>query len=154
MNYEINNETLAIIPLDEHKSKVIEVNDEYVIPNSVSNIMENSCNYFGSSLKGRLEGTKSMLGSIYKAPIVVEESRNIIFFPTMSPELLSNSWISLNHILKYEKSMLGTVIYFPNNKKINVNVPYLSIENQILRSSRLESIYKKRKIMQKSDNFE
>ena len=153
MNYEINSETLAILPISEEKSKVIELNNEYTIPNSAYSIMENSCNYFGSSLEGRLQGSKNMLGSIYKAPIIVEESRNIIFFPTMSAVLPENSWISLNHILKYEKVNNKTVIYFGNNKKIEVDIPYLSIENQILRSTRLESIYKKRKNLKKSDIF-
>ena len=64
MNYEINNETLAIIPIDENKTKILEVNNEYIIEKSPYKIMENSCSYFGSSLQGRLAGSKNMLGSI------------------------------------------------------------------------------------------
>ncbi len=153
MNYEINNETLAILPINENQSKIIELNNEYIIDSSPYQVMEHSCNYFGSSLQGRCEGTKSMLGSIYKAPILVEDSRNIVFFPTMSPNLQNNSWISLNNIKSYEQEDFKTYIYFDNNKKIEVDVPYLSIENQILRASRLNSIYNKRKNYEKSNNF-
>lgn len=145
MNYEINYETLAILPISATKSKVIEANCEYTIPYSTYDIMENSCTYFGSTLEGRLKGSKNILGSVYKAPIMVEESRDIIFFPTMSPSLPENSWISLNNIINYKQGKKNTVIYFKNNKKLEIDVPFLSIENQVLRSTRLESVYRKRK---------
>lgn len=153
MSYEINPETLAIIPLSETKSKIIEKHDEYVIDSTPYSVMEYSCEYFGSSLKGRLEGTKNMLGSIYKSPIIVEESRDIIFFPTISPNLPDNCWISLNNIKSIEKTNKSTIIVFENNKQIELDVPYLSLENQILRATRLESIYNKRKNNKKSECF-
>ena len=34
---------------------------------------EFSCKYFGSSFEGRILGSKNILGSVYKAPIIVEE---------------------------------------------------------------------------------
>lgn len=153
MIYEINPETLAILPISETKSKVVELNNEYLVDFSPYEIMEHSCNYFGSSLQGRFEGSKNMLGSIYKAPILVEDSRNLIFFPTMSPTLENNSWISLNNIKEYTQEDLKTYIYFDNNKKIEIDIPYLSVENQVLRASRLNSIYNKRKNYEKSNNF-
>lgn len=153
MKYEINSETLAILPIDHRKSKIIEKNNEYEIDYSPYKVMEHSCSYFGSSLQGRLEGSKNILGSIYKAPVVVEESRNIVFFPTMSPTLEENSWISLNNIQKYETKGYKTVIYFDNDKKIEIDVPLLSIENQVLRATRLSLIHNKRKNIEKSNNF-
>ncbi len=148
MNYEINVETLAILPIDSTTSKVLELNNEYLVNNSVNEILKNSCSYFGSSFSGRVEGSKNMLGSVYKVPIIVEESKSIIFFPTMSPTLPENVWISLNNILKYVQENTKTIIYFGNNKKLEINVPYLSIENQIIKSTMLESIAKRRKILQ------
>lgn len=150
MEYEINNETLALIPITSKSTKVIELANDYVIKKPIMQIISNSCNYFGSSLEGRLEGSKNMLGSVYKAPIIIEESNNIIFFPTMSPQLKNNSWVSYNNILKCEKRKTKTIIYFKNNKKIEINVPYLSISNQIVRSTLLESISKKRKLFEKT----
>lgn len=153
MDYEINDETLAILPISSEKCKVIEKENEYVIDVSPYQVMEHSCEYFGSSLQGRFNGSKNMLGSIYKSPVVVEESRDIIFFPTMSPFLEENSWISLKNIIKYEKTKFSTIIYFDNNKKIELNVPYLTVENQILRATRLWSIYNQRKNGKKSMNI-
>lgn len=145
MNYEINKETLAIIPIEETKSKVVELNSEYIVNTTPYKIMENSCMYFGSSIKGRLDGSKGILGSVYKPPILVEESRNIVFFPTMSPQLANNCWISLNNIKDYKNDGFSTIINFDNNKQIKLDIPFLSIENQILRATRLQSIYRKRK---------
>ena len=78
MNYEINEGTLAILP-SEKQSKVLEDRGEYIIPNTPFEIMDYSCKYFGSSYEGRKEGTKAILDINYKVPIVVENSRNIIF---------------------------------------------------------------------------
>ena len=151
VNYEINKDTLAILPINNDKSFIIEKNNEYIVDSKPYEVMEHSCEYFGSSLDGRLRGSKNMLGTIYKAPILVEETRNIIFFPTVSPLLVNNVWISSNNIEKYEKLGEKTKIYFKDGKDIIVDIPYLSFENQILRSSRLESIIRNRKNHQKND---
>ena len=145
MNYEINRDTLAILPIENDKSRIVERHNEYIIDYNPQQIMEHSCEYFGSSLVGRLSASKSMLGSIYKAPVMVEESRNIIFFPTSSPLLSGNVWVSLNNIEKYEKNDEKTRILFKDGKEIIVDIPFSSIENQILRSARLESIIRSRK---------
>lgn len=151
MNYEVNLDTLYVFPIDKDSCKVVEVEDEYHIDTKAYQVMEHSCMYFGSSLNGRLLGSKDMLGSIYKAPIVVEESQNIIFFPTTSPNSSQNVWISLNNILNYEKLNKKTRIIFKNNKEIIVDIPYYSVRNQILRATMLESIVRRRKNGKKSD---
>lgn len=143
--YEINEETLAIIPVDKEKSLIYEKNDEFYIYNDVYRIIDNSCSYFGSSLLGRQIGSKKILGSGYKIPIIVEDSKEIIFFPTTSPNSIDCSWISLNNIKKLSKEENKTAIIFDNDQKIIIDVPYLSVQNQILRSSRLSTILKKRK---------
>ena len=47
--YEINAQTLAIIPIGEEKSKVIEVNGDFIINASPIKIVDDSCKFFGSS---------------------------------------------------------------------------------------------------------
>ena len=81
-NYEINSGTLAVIPIDEYTSKVIELDNEYIVNKPCFEIIDDSCNYYGSTYQGRYEGTKNMIGMNYKLPIIIEESKNIIFFPT------------------------------------------------------------------------
>ena len=92
-SYEINNDTLAILPLNEYKSKVIEKTKTFVVDLTPMKIIENSCAYFGSSYQGRFLGTKNLIGISHKAPIIIEESREIIFFPTNSPRIYECAWI-------------------------------------------------------------
>lgn len=143
--YEINKETLAIIAIEEDKSMVYEKENEFIVYCSSLKIIDDSCKFFGSSYKGRVEGTKKMIKMSHKAPIIIEESNNIIFFPTMSPRLEECSWISLNNIETFIKNGKNTIIEFSCGKKIELNISFLIIDNQILRAARLESILNKRK---------
>ncbi len=143
--YEINNSTLAIIPISKKCSKVIEGDNNYIINNSTTEIIDHSCKYFGSSYNGRCEGTKNLVGFNYKTPIIVEESKEIIFFPTSSPRFDNCSWISLNNIEKYIKNEKKSSIFFKNGIVIDFEISYSSLENQILRATMLESKLRQRK---------
>lgn len=145
-DYEINSSTLALIPTGENESLVMEEEESYTVGQKSSKIVDHSCKYFGSSLKGRYEGASNLLGFSYKVPIVVEESRDIIFFPTSSIKSLNCSWISLNHVSKYESSGKDTIVTFKNGQKITIQMSKYSFENQVLRASRLGTILSKRKI--------
>ena len=147
MNYEISRGTLAIVPNGKETSLVYEDENRYIIKEKPFKIMEDSCRYFGSSYDGRKESAKSILGAEYKVPIIVEDSENMVLFPTTSPRSSDCSWISLRHIKKIEKiDYNNTKIIFNNDKSIIVPVSYRSIENQISRASRLELIMNHRKI--------
>jgi phytoene dehydrogenase-like protein len=82
--------------------------------------MEESCEFFGSSLIGRQKGTTKLIGITHKAPIIIEETREIIFFPTTSPRLSCCSWISLKNIEKYYTSLGGKAYYTSKVTKIIV----------------------------------
>lgn len=144
-DYEINDETMALIQLGEEKTKIIEEDNEYVVNKSAYSIMDESCKYFGSSYLGRVEGSRNMIGYEYKLPIIVEESRKLIFFPTSSPTSDDCSWISLKHVNNIEKASDNTVLVFKNGTKIKLNVSKASFNNQLLRSTRLESVLNARK---------
>ena len=153
MNYEITYDTEMIIPLSNNESKVIEKDDEYIVEQNTLKILEHSCEYFGSSLEGRKEGTKKILGITHKSPIIVEESRKIIFFPTNSPERKDCAWINLEKIDKYYKVDKKTSsILFKCGKLVNLNISYGSLTNQILRATRLKFILEDR-IGKKEDNI-
>ena len=146
MKYEINEGTLAIVPIGSEKSKVFEDQRSYVVAESPYQIMEESCKYFGSSYKGRKEGAKSILGDGYKVPIIVEDSRNLVFFPTISPFDRKCIWISSKNIKKIIPiDDVHSKILFNNNQEIVVPTSYRSLENQLLRATRLESVVRNRK---------
>lgn len=142
--YEINEDTLALVPISEENVKVYEKDTTLDCNGSCAEIMDNSCRYYGSTYEGRREGSKHILGVSYKLPIIIEESKFLIFFPTESPLLDSCIWLSLNNIEKIEKKSLRTIIHFINKKKIIVNSSYRVIENQMMRATRLESLLRKR----------
>lgn len=147
MKYEINEGTLAILPSNQKSSsKILEDNGEYIIESTPFEILDYSCRYFGSSYEGRKEGTKTILKVNYKVPIIVENSRNLIFFPTSSPSDDDCCWISLKNIKDIEESEYNTtIIYFNNGVNISIPVSKRTIENQILRASRLDLIMRDRK---------
>ena len=138
-NYEINTSTLAIIPLDENTSKVYEEEAEYIVHKSSNSIIKNNCEFYGSSYKGRCEGTKYLTGIKSKCPIIVEESRNIIFFPTSSTRDKQSYWIALNKVDRYYRENYNSSIKFINNQRINMNISYFSLDNQICRATMLKN---------------
>lgn len=139
-NYEINDETIAIIPINKSVTKIMEEESIYFIKKSPTEVLDDSCKYFGSSYQGRFEGTKSLLGYNYKSPIIVEERKEIIFFPTSSPRLDTCCWISLNKIDKFIKNDKCTKIYFKNGQDYDIDMTYRMFENQVFRATRLKEV--------------
>jgi competence protein ComK len=146
MKYEISRGTLAILPNEKNSSVVYEDDERYIIDQTPYEIMEESCKYFGSTYEGRKNGAKEMLGAEYKVPIVIEDSNNLIVFPTTSPLSDDCVWVSLkrvNKIMKIDSN--NTKIIFDNNKEIIVDSSYRTIENQLSRASRLDLILRNHK---------
>lgn len=88
---------------------------------------------------------KKILGISHKAPIIVEESRGIIFFPTASPRLATCSWISLNNIKDYAKYNKKTIIKFTCGKNVKFDLSYGIVDNQVLRATRLSVLLNERR---------
>ena len=143
-SYEINKETCAVLNINNEVSKIIEKGDEYLLPKKSFEVMEDSCAYYGSSYEGRLKGTKMILGSNYKLPIIIEETNDIIFFPTSGTNNSNCSWISLNKIEKYEPYKGYTKVYFFGGKSIVLKMSCSSFELQVLRATRLQNLLSKR----------
>ena len=146
MKYEISKGTLAVVPNEKNSSLIYEDEERYIVNQTPFSIMEDSCKYFGSTYEGRKNGAKDILGVEYKVPIVVEDSSNLIIFPTTSPSAEDCAWISLKHVSKILKiDSNNTKIIFNNGTEIIVNCSFRSIENQISRASRLDLILRNHK---------
>ncbi len=144
--YEVSKGTLAIVPNNQSDSLVYEDEDKFLVEETPYEIMEASCKYFGSTYQGRKEGAKEILGAEYKVPIIIEDTNNLIVFPTTSPYSEECMWISLNMIKKFLKiDTYNTKIIFDNNIEIIVPCSYRTIENQVSRASRLDLILRKRR---------
>ena len=146
MEYEINKGTLAIMPNENESSLVYEDEDRFLIEQSPFQIMEESCMYFGSTYEGRKDSARFILGAEYKVPVIVEDTDNLIVFPTTSPKSDDCIWISLKRVKNFERiDNSNTKVIFDNNKEIIVPVSYRTLENQISRASRLDFMMRKRK---------
>lgn len=146
MKYEFSKGTLAIVPNENESSLIYEDDDRYIIDQTPFKIMEESCKYFGSTYAGRKDSARSILGAEYKVPIIVEDSDNLIVFPTTSPQSTDCTWVSLKRIKSFVKiDSSNTKIIFDNGKEIIVPCSYRTIENQVSRASRLDLIMRSRK---------
>lgn len=150
-DYEISSATLAIVPLGEEVSKVYEEEDEYIIQKSANSIIKDNCEFYGSSYEGRCIGTKTLTGIKTKFPIIIEESRNIIFFPTSSTRTKQSTWIALNKIKDIsKKEHQNSEILFKNQDTLDLDISVNSLENQIVRATMLKSKLYERKLEEKN----
>lgn len=145
MMYEIDLSTVMLIGIDDNNTKVVTFDSEFIINESSKRIIDNSCKYFGSSLTERVNMTKRLVNINSKTPIIIEDSRNILFFPLRSIREKNNIWISFNNLEKFVKSNNKTIFTFKNNKQVCVDFSYYIIDNQVTRSLMLDYELKKRR---------
>ena len=148
--YEVDLSTLILIGLDDLSTKVVTTDNEFIIKESCKKIMDNSCRFFGSSLTDRIKATNRLVNMASKTPIIVEETRNIIFFPLKSTREKNNIWVSFNNLDTYTKDDNKTVLIFKNGKQIILYFSYYIIDNQVTRSLILDyELNKRRKSLEK-----
>ena len=144
--YEINLSTLMLIGINENSTKIITYDEDFIIDISSKDIINNSCKFFGSNLTDRIKTTNRLVNISSKSPIIIEETRNIIFFPLKSTREKNNIWISFNNLEKYEKEGKNVRLFFKNKRTYLLNFSYYIIDNQVTRSLILDyEINKRRK---------
>ena len=136
----INGKTL-IIYYNNFNTVMINTDGKIIINgNFIRSILNKSCIFYGSSLNGRLKGSKDLLKCRYKLPIIISESNRLIFFPVNK-----YFWINFNMIESFEKKENHTIITFKNGYKRSIFVSYRVVNNQMLKCSRLWLEYFERK---------
>lgn len=143
--YEINLSTLLLIGIDEKTTKVVDFNGEYIIKECSKNIVNYSCKFFGSSLIERGNITKRLINISNKAPIFIEETKNMIFFPLRSTREKVNIWISFNNLESYEQVGRKTLLKFKNQQEVLIDYSYYMVDNQMTRCMMLDYMSKKRR---------
>lgn len=139
-SYEITPLTMAVLVHYDNRGNIgawiLEENDDYYVNISPSKIIDQSCRFFGSSLKGRQEGTFNVCGVTHKAPISIDPSSGMYFFPTASPTNLKCSWIAHSHVAQVNELKRDTTeIVFKNGRKLPIQVSYGSMWNQVHRTA-------------------
>ncbi len=144
-NYIINEKTYY---LNESNNDLIvnELGEEHIINDlSEKKVLEQSCLYYGCSLKGRKDGTKNLINEKYKVPVMVNEKKLLTFFSIISRGNTTTVWLSYNNIESYHQiSKNKVLINFKNNYSKTFHTSYYVFHHQILKCSRLIVIYNNR----------
>lgn len=142
-HFVVSRYTMAILPYllnNDLYAKVVEEDGEYIVKQTPLDIIRHSCDYYGCSFQGRKEGTKAVIGITHKAPIAIEPSNEIYFFPTASPKDSCCVWLSHMHVYRYEPAKYErTVVYFRNGKSVVLDVSCKSFINQLHRTAQLRT---------------
>ncbi|MFC5735744.1 competence protein ComK [Cytobacillus gottheilii] len=141
--YEINPNTMLIRPIQygsKTYSQIFELDEEVTSPFKPLDIIKEGCRFFGSSYEGRKEGTKQLTGITHKAPITIDSTNYIYFFPTASAHNIECTWISAEHIFSHKRIEGGeTEITFRNKLSLRLPVSYNTFTNQLLRTALLKT---------------
>lgn len=143
--YIITNNTCALVPIDKSTTRIIELNDTKTIKENTIQILSESCEYYGSTLDGRVKGSRSYLGQRYKLPIYIEETTEIIFFPTQSLNSPDRCiWISCNNFTNYKAQDNNTIINFKDKREEIFPVSQFTVEMELVRATQIKMIKKQR----------
>lgn len=150
VSYEVSPVTLAILSekIDgRHVSLILESDEteDSHVGQSPLKIMDLACRFYGSSLKGRQDGTRDICGITHKAPISVDPSSGMYFFPTTSPQNPKCAWIAHSHVGSVIKAPNHcTKIIFKNGRSLTLEVSHGSILNQVHRTAQYRYLLDKR----------
>lgn len=141
-SYLITSSTLMLKYINENKTRVYEKNKDFIVSENISEIIFNSCEFYGSNYVGRLCFSKSILNLKIKVPIVIEDNKKIIFFPTRAIYNKECIWISYNNLEKVEKDVDDSLVHFYNGKSYKIMISSDIINRQFYNCLKLEKLLK------------
>lgn len=139
-DYIINSNTLYIIEntIDDGNTLIAEKDKEIISNFDSFKIVKKSCGYYGYSYRGQRDFIVEKLSFAIKTPIIISNYKNIIFFPTSSPNLKKCIWIAYNNIDRYIKDNDNTKIFFKGGKTLSINTSFTIIDNQVTKCIKIE----------------
>lgn len=140
----VSNKTIAVIK-NKRKTIIINVDKVTVINKSIKYILEYNCNYYGSSLEGRLKCAKDILKIKYKIPIVLDDKNNLVLISLNNPRSNYNTYLISNKITNYEWINDKLEINCLNNVKFQTRLSQNVFEKLFLNSIKLVNILNCRK---------
>ncbi|SDQ86978.1 competence protein ComK [Virgibacillus salinus] len=156
-SHEVTPLTMAVIAKHDENGNinttVLEEQEEYFVEHSPSKVIDYACKFFGSSLRGRQDGTRDICGITHKAPISIDPTSGMYFFPTIAPTSPKCSWIAHSHVNQVMKGPgRFTEVVFKNGKTILLEVSLGSLLNQVHRTAQFRYLLDNRiKYLQKQN---
>ena len=103
-------------------------------PRRVTQILNDCCQFHGSTLMGRRQAICQLLRIRQKAPVLVNLFLNSIFFPTKGIRQIDNYWINYGQIKKLVRSD-PPIIEFYSGHRLTLDVSYRMLRQQLNRCS-------------------
>lgn len=143
-DYIINNNTLYV-EQNENKLIIYELSTEKIIENmGMRKFLDNSCLFYGSSLEGKLKGTKALINEDYKLPVILSERKQIVIFPLKEKDK-EVCWINYKQIENYiQISKSKVLVEFKGGLTKVFHASFYSFHKQILKCCRLLVVYNSR----------
>ncbi|MBY6036634.1 competence protein ComK [Fictibacillus nanhaiensis] len=106
-DYEINSDTMAIVPFINDKgmvcSEIYERDAVILVEKKPFRIIKDNCLYYGGSYDGKKEAARINMGHMCFAPIMIDSKLDLYFFPIESPRNDTCIWLSQPHIRRIER---------------------------------------------------
>ncbi|WP_047984286.1 competence protein ComK [Ornithinibacillus californiensis] len=143
--YEINEQTLALIPVDhtDYQTIAIETDRTLYIKKTPFEIIKRGCLDNFSTFQGRRESITHLTGYKRKVPIPISVHRHIFVFPTHAYQDWNCCWIFYHHvesIVEEKPNSNQSLIVFKNGREVPVDVPRSELLKQMDRTNLIVSI--------------
>lgn len=137
--FKITKQTKAIYSCETgyFRSKILEGGEELCSVRYPTTIIDASCIFYGSSLKGREEASEYILKTKSKLPVEVDPVEGIYFFPTLSKRNKDCVWLSYYQIDQFEQIDNRTLVKFKDGTTFFVKVSKSVFDLQFKRTSQL-----------------
>ena len=107
---------------------------------SPTDVVDLSMQFYGTSLRGGIDGGKAFIGKIHMSPVMVNERLDIYLFPSHSPTSAQCVWFSLSHVLTFlpiDKN--HTKVIFRDGNEFVVNCSYTVFQGRYQRTCMLKN---------------
>lgn len=141
--YLINRKTVCLFSeFDQYGkqyTRVIEGTKMFKVSLTIIEMIEQTLNFHCSSLKGAIDGAKSILGEKYSIPIVIDALEGIILIPCGSLGKKDTIWIVNNQIDRLERLGKETIIYTYYGHRLMISMKVGQIEMKRGQASLLQT---------------
>lgn len=110
------------------------------VDKSPTEVVDLSMQFYGTSLRGGIDGGKALMGKIHMTPVMVNERLDMYLFPSNSPSSTECVWFSLSQILTFLPFGKGmTKVIFRDGNEFTVNCSYPVFQKRYQRTCMLKN---------------
>lgn len=143
INYVLDNNTILFSPMyDEFgylHTTVRDVNGIFNTELGPTLLIDFNLRYYGSSLRGAIDGANMILGNGHMNPVIVNEKLDLYWLPSKSPYKDDCIWFALHHIKDYfDADGKRTKIIFSNGSTIIIEMSRNSFDLKVQKAYKLK----------------